>query len=147
MAFFGLLILVDCILPNTQSSEQINSMYSQNYTWVYIETDDYTYYFPAEDYTSLSEASEVITTKSFLFNEVAALTIRGEREFTYRFLNYRYYFIPAALLFFLPLFIFYYRKMEAWYTVLYMVAYYITPFVLIGFLLVQYRFFALLRLY
>jgi len=147
-AIVSVLLILDCIIPNSRSTEKVNSIFSGNYTWVFILTDDYKYTFPAEHYTRIHSADQLVTAKSFLFNEVASLTLQGEEDqVTYNFFNYRNYYIPLALLFLLPMFIFYRRRMKTWYTLLYMVSYYVMPFILIGFLVVNYRFLALLRLY
>ncbi|MFK8046559.1 MAG: J domain-containing protein [Crocinitomicaceae bacterium] len=147
-AIFGFLLLLDSFLTNKKSSETINSLFSQNYSYVSILTDDYEYHFPIDDYSYINHANRLTTKKSFLFNEVVALTISGEtNEFTYRFLPYQYYYIPIGLLFFLPIYIYHYRKMKLWFTLSYIISYYLVPFIFIFFLLANYRIFSLFRLY
>jgi len=147
-AIFGFLLLLDSFLTNKETTEKINSLFSQNYSYVSILTDDYEYRFPIENYTYINHSDKVVTTKSFLFNEVVKLTISGENnEFTYRFLPYQYYYIPLGLLFFLPIYIYHYRKMKLWFTLSYIISYYIVPLIFIIFLLVNYRILSLFRLY
>ncbi len=145
---FSFLLIVDSIIPTKDSVEKVNSIYSRNYTWVFIITDDYEYTFPARDYVKLAEATEVITTKSTLFNEVTALTIKGEnKQHTYRFMAYQYYYIPIAIFLLFPVFTFYRRKMKFWYTIMYIISYYLIPLMLFIFLIFNYRILSLFRLY
>lgn len=145
---FGVLLIADCFLPTKMSTEQINSVYSRNYTRVHIITDRFKYDFPIDHYATISEAKELVTTKSSLFKETVSLTFSGnDGDFTYRFSPYVNYFIPVAILLLLPIVTYFNRKMKFWYTLLYMVSYYILPFIFIFFIFYKFRLLSLLGLH